>query len=137
MMEALRLMQNLGLPKHMIQTVRDQATAYMTAQDKLGTRGRPEAVARARTRAAQGLARLADLGQLGFDTTDLARNLPEAEAPETIAQTLMMGYVLSETLALRRRFNRSGVSDLSERLDAIEAHLGLPSNPKTEPSEPS
>lgn len=138
LMEALRLMQNLGLPKHMIQTVREQATEYMTAQDKLGAARMPAGVARARTRAAQGLGRLAELGQLGFDPGDLARNLPEAEPPETVAQNLMMGYVLSETLALRRRFNRSGVSDLAQRLDAIEAHLGLSAaKPKTETSEPS
>lgn len=124
LIDAVRLVQNLGLPRHMINTVREQAGAYLLEQDELGREG-VAAVNRARNVAAAGVAALPDLAEASFDLADLAGGLPEAEDPETVAQHLMMGFVLHEVLALRRRINRYKVTELIERIDRLESRLGI------------
>lgn len=127
LIDAVRLVQNLGLPRHMINTVREQASGYLIEQDELGREG-VAAVTRARDVAAQGVAALPDLAEASFDLGDLGQGLPQAEDPETVAQHLMTGFVLHEVLALRRRVNRYKITELIERIDRLEQRLGMESD---------
>ena len=122
--DTLRLMQNLGLPRHMINTVRDQASVYVEMQDQYGAEGLP-AVARARAAAAEGIAALPDLAEASFDLADLGQALPEPEEAERVVDRMMAGFVLSELLALRRRLNRMKLTELVERVDRLEGRLGM------------
>jgi len=124
MIDAVRLMQNMGFPRPVVNNVRDQAMTYLQHQDRLGRAG-IAALETARGQAEAGLAALPSLGQASFDLADLSEGLPEADSPETVAQTQMMGFVLSEVIALRRRVNRYKLPELIERIDRIEAQLGL------------
>lgn len=122
--DTLRLMQNLGLPRHMINTVRDQASDYVAAQDRFGRAG-PPAVAAARAAAAAGIAALPGLAEASFDLAELGRALPEPEDPERVAERMMTGFVLAELLALRRRLNRMKLPELIERVERLEGRLGM------------
>lgn len=120
--ELLRLMQNLGFPRASIRAVRNQALAYLAAQDKLRA-DRLRSVDEVRAQARAGLDWLAGQagGALPIDT--FADHLPEGRPQAEIDRNILIGFVFAEFIQLRQRVQNFGIPDLAKRIEALEAQL--------------
>lgn len=119
MIELVRLMQNMDLPRARIKTLRTRALAYLEMQDRQVVR-RGSGMAQANAQARAGLDWLAGLPGNHVDIGDFARHLPEPVSRAQTDQTLLLGFALSEVLHLRQRFKKFNMSDVMQRLDALE-----------------
>ncbi len=120
--ELLRLMQNLGFPRASINAVRNQALAYLAAQDGLRAETvRPLDDIRAQTRDGLGwLARQAG-GSLPIDS--FAEHLPQGRPRAETDRNVLIGFVFAEFIQLRQRVQNFGIPELARRIDALEAQL--------------
>jgi hypothetical protein len=131
MIELMRLMQNMELPRSTINTIRTRAQTYLEKQDLLteqqgtdaGT-GTGTGMTHARTSARAGLDWLARQSGNQVDTEIFAHNLPDPASRKEAEQTLMLGFVLSEVILLRQRIKKLNISDITQRLDDIERQIG-------------
>lgn len=128
MIELVRLMQNMDLPRITINTIRTRAQTYLEKQDLLveqqGTdTGTGTGAERARASASAGLNWLAQLSGNHVDTESFARNLPDPASRQEADQTLMLGFVLSEVIQLRQRVKKLNMTDIAQRLDALESQI--------------
>lgn len=121
--ELMRLMQNLGFPCASVKAVRNQARAYLAAQDKLRAETlRPIEAIRTQTRegldwlAAQPAGRDLPLDAFGA-------RMPEGQPQEEIDRNMLIGFVFAEFIQLRQRVQNFGIPDLAKRIEALEAKL--------------
>lgn len=124
--ELVRLMQNMKLPRHTVDAVRDQAAHYLDVQDKLHGADLPPFSA-TQDRVTQGLAGLTALVALPGSNVDLAAFqacLPQPEDAALADQIQMTGFVLAELLALRKRINHT-LPNLNTRLKMLEKRLEI------------
>lgn len=124
--ELVRLMQNMKLPRHTIEAVRDQAAQYLAKQDKLHESRLPPFQATL-DQVREGLESLAGLAAQPGCNVDLAgfhSRLPRPEDPALADQIQMTGFVLGELLALRKRINRA-LPSLNARLKTLEKRLDI------------
>lgn len=121
--DLIRVMQNLDYPRSTINAICDQALTYLETQDRL-LASQNGGISNAAARALDGLNWLADLPDNRIDTQAFAKNLPTAPDPEQTNQTLLLGFVYSELIQLRRRINKSNIPDLLSRIEALEHKLG-------------
>ncbi|EIE49408.1 hypothetical protein AL036_09260 [Salipiger aestuarii] len=121
--ELVRLMQNLDLPQGTIGAIRRQALAYMAAQDEqVVTPG--SGVPSARARAASSIDWLKTLPNCNLPLDRFAENLPEPMSQEEINRNLLLGFVFSEFIQLRKKVNKADLTGMHERLSRLEAALG-------------
>lgn len=123
-LDLIRITQNLKIKPSPVENIRNSLTVFMEKQGK------------AAKDVEAGLLRLqeqsqASLGELDIelgdeiDLSSLQADLPQGVSVDEQRNSLMIGFVMSELMALRRRVNKAGLSDVNDRLDAIEKHLGL------------
>lgn len=131
-LDVLRILQNSGLPPNMIKTMREQTDRYFARQDALGNTRTPDLDA-VRARAAGGIAALEGLPRSTLDLAALGAGLPEAGPDERKVDIDLMGLVLTELMALRRRMNRFDLQALHDRVAVLEAAV-LAAAPQEAPS---
>jgi len=125
MIELVRLMQNAEFPAPTIQNVRRQAQAYFSAQDALAPKTGDD-METVHARALEGLDWLGRQAGGALPLEAFRQHLPQPASQETVDRNLLLGFVFSEFLHLRRRVNGITGQDLAElgrRLDRIEAQL--------------
>lgn len=120
--ELARLMQNLDYPPSTINKIRTQALTYLEAQDRL-LANQDSGMSNVVARAQDSLDWLASLPDNQIDTQAFARDFPTATDLAQIDQTLLLGFVFSELVQLRRRVNKLNTTDLIERIEALEQTL--------------
>lgn len=120
--ELVRLMQNMELPRPTIAAIRTRALAYLETQDKLRL-GAANGMDAARAQASAGVDWLAGLADSALPIEDFARQLPEPMDQNASESTLLLGFVLSELVQLRQRVNNANLSDLTARVAALEERL--------------
>lgn len=118
LLELTRVLQNTGLERPLVQSVRNQAQAFLDAQGAADT---PRGVSRARQLAREGLDWIADLPGASIPVDQFAADLPQARPQEQVDQALLLGFVLSEFLRHRQRVNKQRVDELEERIAKLEA----------------
>jgi hypothetical protein len=124
-LDLLRHAQNAGLPPALITSLRNQALAFLAAQDALASNP-AVGLEDVRARSAAGLQALKALPRGNLDLAGLARHLPEGEDPAQAHHSLMTGFLLSEMLLQRRRFNQN-LQGLTRRIKALEERLEMQS----------
>lgn len=124
LIELMRLMQNMDIPRPQMKTLRARALAYLEMQDRQVVR-RGTGMARAGLSARAGLEWLAGLPGNHVDTEDFARDLPEPISQEKTDQTLLIGFALSEVLQLRQRLKKFNAPDIIQRLEALERKVQI------------
>lgn len=125
--ELVRLMQNLGLPRRTLTTIRNHALSYLEAQDTLH-HGEANGIEGARNQAIEGLDWLSTLSGCQVPIKEFSQNLPEPLPAQAVDSTLLLGFVFSELIQLRQRVNNAGLADLSARISALEERLGNQEN---------
>jgi hypothetical protein len=121
--ELMRLMQNLGFPRASVKAVRNQARAYLAAQDKLRAE-HPLSLETVRSRTREGLDWLGSLPtgkDLPLDS--FGARMPEGQPQEEIDRNMLIGFVFAEFIQLRQRVQNFGVPELTKRIEALEAQL--------------
>ncbi|WP_319825981.1 sulfotransferase family protein [Thalassovita sp.] len=121
-LELVRLMQNLGLPRGSVHAIRSRAIAYLEAQDAQ-VPGRANGMAAAQARARAGLDWLASQVNCTVPVRDFAEHLMQPVPQHEVDQNLLLGFVFSEFIQLRQRFNAADLGDINERLEKLEARL--------------
>lgn len=119
LIELMRLMRNMDIPRPRMSSLRTRALAYLEMQDRLVVR-QGSGMARAAALAQSGLDWLAELPGNHVDIESFAHNLPEPVSQEKTDQTLLLGFVLSEVLQLRQNYNKFNLPDIMQRLETLE-----------------
>lgn len=125
MIELVRLMQNAGYPRPTIQNIRQRAETYFAAQDGLSAKT-DDGMATVHARALEGLDWLSGMAGGDLPVDAFRADLPEPVSPETIERNLLLGFVFSELIHMRRRVSKVATQDVAEltrRLERIEEQL--------------
>ena len=125
--ELVRLMQNLDLPRPTINAIRKQALSYLEAQDALASDGTNQ-MAEAQEQARAGIDWLSGLPSCDFSVESFAKSLPEPLPQSVVDNNLLLGFVFSEFILLRQRVNSWNVggmvgqiAELEHKIQALEA----------------
>jgi hypothetical protein len=122
MAELMRLMQNLGLPQKTMERLRTRSKQYFAQQDQIATNARQQ-IEDVQAEARAGINWLATLPEADLDLDDFADNLPEPFSGDTVQTNLLLGFILSELIALRQRLNNHQIKDMETRLKKLEQKL--------------
>jgi hypothetical protein len=128
--DLVRLVQNSDYSRKTVEAVRQQVAGFISQQDSLGP-DHHETFDRIRQQAREGLDAIEKLPLCAIDVDRLRAGLPEPEDREKIAQTMLIGFVLSELIALRQRVNHN-LPDMTDRLTELNeriAALDIPDAP--------
>ena len=117
--ELVRLMQNTDLGRPTINAVRAQAAKYLEFQDRQIVR-QGDGMTKARERARNGLEWLASQTGNHVDTAQFSQHLPEPTPQDQVDTHLLLGFIFSEFLKLRQRFNSLDLIELEQRIAALE-----------------
>lgn len=120
LLEAVRLLQNAGFPRHTLDNARDQMRDFLLREDALADEAESDR-AGLEARARAGLEGLAERGRLSFDPAGMPVDIPPRPAPSP--EMLVASFALTELVTLRRRMNSAKLGrldDLSERVAALE-----------------
>jgi len=123
--ELVRLMQNMDFPRATINAVRSQALSYLDTQDGKAPGG-DTTLDHIREQSRAGLAWLGTLPGSSVPVAEFENHLPQADSPENINRSLLLGFVFAELIQLRQRVNNANLSDLAARIDALEARMPPP-----------
>ncbi len=121
-LELVRVMQNMGLPRPTITAIRNNSRQFLEHQDTLRYGG-DNGIDAVRERARAGLEWLEQLDDCSVPTQDYVKRLPAPIPQQTVDFTLLLGFVFSEFIQLRQRVNNAGLMDLNARITALEERL--------------
>lgn len=127
MIELVRLMQNMKLPKPTINTIRVQAQSYLDTQDSLTPEGAVRSNMQSiRERSVAGLKWVDGQPGSSIPMENFSTHLPQGMNQEQNDNTRLIGFVLLELVRLRQRVNNSNLAGLISRVEALEARLNVP-----------
>lgn len=119
LLDLARWLNAADVPRHVVRTALERATAYLEAESAVQSAGDAD-FAPVQARSAAGLQAVAALPNNGVDVAAFAAHLPRPDDPEPAGRDRVLGFVVRDMMEaqhqLRRRLNQ-----IERRLAAFEA----------------